>query len=706
MADKDLQGSSELYVKHSTQVLFVIGLAALVLFLVLVFYFVPDVQDFFRGTNQPVGVASAVPELRPSTNPYDVTQPDKIEYTVGEMGLRASPSFVYKYMVPLNTTSEETVVLTAEYGTIRLGGMRWSQADAPDNFQVESVASAENQMPACALDLVLRPGESCQFKVVWTPKNKAILSNDLLIAWSEDAPMASSQTFVLRVSESSWDSQDCVCCSDAKEPKLVEDTEFNVWRASDGKVKDIIAPDKVAIALDGRVLGTIQGTEVVNPSKKTVGRILPDLTVVDENLKVLGAAVNILPVMNAKGEVIGEVKPDNSEFVRAVNAQDQLIGYVLPDGSVVSGQQLVGVVMPWGLVINYAEPAALIGVTMKDGSVIDLVSKKPIGRVLPSGFVVSQRGSIIGGVVPKGVPMADGCQSLGQLLPTGEIINEYQQQTGFVTPYGLVMDMNAIPQGRVVRQGLIFNENGPVGEINPQGRVSLPNGTMACVTSDGLIKNGDRVTGGVLAQGRVVGYDLQVQGITFPDGGAYSARGVRMGTVQPSGRVVNNENRMIGSVIPKTTAITPACQLLGLIDINGQVLNEQAQMVGNINPEGQIVGADKSVIGKATPMGALVDLGKEGKGIVGTDGYVHTSTGQVIGCVSGFKAGKVVGPVVSTEGQVLGYYDGNEWAKTLQGEILGRVLADKTVLAADTGKVIGAVIVAGHPVIDLDGKVI
>ena len=762
MAKNTILSSSEQYVKKSNRRLLIVGIIAL-----LAFLFGLLMLTSGRKEVQP----EAVPVIPETVDP--VIAPPVTGMELGNFGasvatLKVYPENVSLPNVVLGSSAEGIVTLTANGGPVRIEGIDLAENQA-DGFIVD--------MGTCQIGGVLMPDTSCNFKILWAPVSILAYSNYVNVRWRFDDPTAypppELQTARVNISGQSTDSKDCIICED----KYAEDAAAALAKKmgvldektglyiKDGEVMGIVELDKIAISVEGTLLGRVtkDTNEVVNDAGEVIARVLGDDTVVTKDLEVLGGALPLASILDSSGNVIGKLIADGT----VVDVNGNFVGVPMADGSVIGlDGRIIGSVMPWAVVMNMSSKA--VGGTQLDGTVL-LANGQKMGRVLPGGLVVDDAGNIVGGTVIKGLGIGHSCGSLGKVSQNGKIYNAFDQQVAYTTVDGLVLDMSGVPVGRVVREGLVLDLSGQViAFVNSEGKaVSKTADLIGCVNPDGSVLAGKDVIAGVMPRGRVIGYDRNVQGLVLPNGSVVKPTGEAVGSVMASGYVLDLNEKVIGAVIPNGTAVAPGCVFLGILDLNGQVLNNQGVVVGVINPDKKVFNKAGEIIGGVTPMGAVTDVKGNFLGYVRTDGKVVDKTGQVIGCVNpdgsvvdekgnligvvssaggvvldengnptgwtvigdkvydehGNLVGTLIGDkvvnergeivgfippdgiVVSPEGRFLGRFTSSVgFAMDAKGNKFARVLADYTAVSVEKSEIIGALIPDGSQVIDIDNE--
>lgn len=524
-----------------------------------------------------------------------------------------------------------------------------------------------------------------------------------------------------------------------------------------GDLLAIVEPQRVALSLENEYLGMVTDARTVLDEKgEVLGRLLGDDTLVDSNFNVLGAAIPLVSVLDAQGAVIGKLEADDKS-VRVVDGDGNNIGMPRVDMSVVDkAGVLVGVLRPWGMALDLS--GNLMGAILPTAAVVNK-DKKTVGYIQQNGFVTSDSGALVGGVVPKGIAVGTGCKSYGTVALNGQVKDGYGQVVGRVMLDGGVVDTNFSEIGRTVNQGLVVNMKGAVvGFVNSEGKAVDGKGAlMGCVAPNGTVAASKTMVGGLLQKGMVVNNSCGVVGSVYPDAKVMSTDVREMGKVRADGYAINPSNKVMGSVVPHGTVMAEGCRLVGLISVTGQVLNEQNMSVGCVNMQRHAVGTDGKEIGKITPTGPVLAADGSLIGRVRYDGRIIDKQGKIIDCVNpdgegvsqdkgvvlddnglltpwtvlagkcfnerdeeigtvatngwvSNKQGRLIGfippdgIVFSSSGTILGRYNRFMGAVLdANGETLGRLMPDGTVLDKAGAKILGTAIPQNATFVSLDG---
>ena len=297
----------------------------------------------------------------------------------------------------------------------------------------------------------------------------------------------------------------------------------------------------------------------------------------------------------------------------------------------------------------------VIGTVIPDGSVIG-TKNDIIGKVTADSFIVNNKGNIIGGVVPQGVAIGNDNKLLGKVnndgtvrLPTGKII-------GKVLPNALVIDETYNIKGAVLYPGLVYNDEGKtVGRLTGDGLyVSIDGQNIGFVSAMGYAYrntgSGYVLDGKLMSSKMIVSPSGEFIGSISPGGQATDFESKTIGMVHANGYIYNKDNQVVGKTVASGYAIDNLGKYIGLISYNGEVINN-SKVVGKLRADNKIVDTDGKVIGyfieiaaTATDfngryLGRVIPEGKVVKstdviGTVGARGIVYNVEGAAIGILS------------------------------------------------------------------------
>lgn len=343
----------------------------------------------------------------------------------------------------------------------------------------------------------------------------------------------------------------------------------------------------------------------------------------------------------------------------------------------------------------------LIGKVIPDGTVISF-DNAIIGNVTADSFIVNAKGELIGGVIPQGVAIGNDNRLLGRVnndgsvrLPSGKIV-------GKVLPNALVVDDAYNILGAVLYPGLVYNDAGKtVGRLTGDGAyISLEGQNIGFISPLGYAYrntgNGFALDGKLISSKMVISPEGLFIGSVTPGGRVTDFDSKAIGFIHANGYVYNESNQIIGKSVSNGYAFDNLGNYLGLITYNGEVMNN-GEIVARQRADGKIVNTEGRVVGFATDMaatatdlqgkylGRLIPSGqvaraRESVGMVSAGGYVKDADGEIIGRL--IKAGPVFdymgnltaqalrnGAIISTTGTPLGYAVGS-----LAYDNIGRLL--------------------------------
>ncbi len=361
------------------------------------------------------------------------------------------------------------------------------------------------------------------------------------------------------------------------------------------------------------------------------------------------------------------IKPVYAQEITAIDFNGDLIGKVIPDGTVISFDNAI------------------------------------IGNVTADSFIVNSKGELIGGVIPQGIAVGNDNKLLGRVnndgsvrLPSGKIV-------GKVLPNALVVDDSYNILGSVLYPGLIYDDAGKtVGRLTGDGAyISLEGQNIGFISPLGYAYrntgNDFVLEGRLISSKMVVSLEGYFIGSITPGGRVTDFDSKEIGFVHANGYVYDKNSRIIGKTVSNGYAFDDLGNYLGLIIYNGEVIKD-GKTIARQRADGKIVDEKGTVIGFAIEiaatatdlqgryLGRLIPGGKivktrETIGTVGAKGFVWNADGEIIGQV--VKAGPVFdylgnlvaqalrnGTVISTTGTPLGFVKGY-YAYDNIGRLLG-----------------------------------
>ncbi|MBQ8557682.1 MAG: DUF3659 domain-containing protein, partial [Alphaproteobacteria bacterium] len=435
-----------------------------------------------------------------------------------------------------------------------------------------------------------------------------------------------------------------------------------------------ILPFLPAISQKGDILGALAGNgKIISPTGETKGTIAVNETVKGAQFEILGLLIPQRTITNdckfvgmsayngqvvdAKGTVVGRVRPDKW----VVNSAGNTIGRVTRNGIVV------------------AQNGDYLGRTMPDSTVVD-PSGVTMGCARNDGSVVDNNGNIIGRVIERGLILGKDGKPLGRVKADGSIVNEKGEVIGKILADGTAVDLEGNVIGHMVSRDeeILYDDKGNIiGTMNSEGKVRDPKTgeVMFQVHPDGRVTDGNGNPIGEYEDGKFSSNGKELTDLTL----LKDKNGNTIGIVDGCD-VINSYGDKIGSILANGN----------VVDLNGEVF---ARILGN----GTILDKDGNELGRVT--GTNVRLDK--CGIRTTDSMDDASATSETSGVAGrsiFIGNKKYtvsesGSIISPEGVIEGYMgdDGRPYTLdnrplTASGDSTGRSrpnLAPKQVVTPE-----------------------
>ncbi len=354
----------------------------------------------------------------------------------------------------------------------------------------------------------------------------------------------------------------------------------------------------------------------------------------------------------------------------------------------------------------------LIGKVIPDGTVVSF-DNEVIGNITADSFIVNNKGEIKGGIIPQGVAIGNDNKLLGRVnndgsvrLPSGKIV-------GKVLPNALVVDDSYNILGAVLYPGLVYNDKGDtVGRLTGDGQyISMEGQNIGFVSAMGYayrnIGNGYVLDGKLISAKMVVSPAGEFIGSIAPGGKVTDFEAKVIGKIHANGYAYDENNKVIGKAVSNGYAFDNYGKYLGLVAYNGEVIS-LGKSVGKLRADDKVINNQNQVIGfkidiaatatdlKGKYLGRIMPDGsvykaQQSVGTVSARGFVKDNDGKIIGQV--IKAGPVFdyladlqaqilrsGAVISVTGTPLGYAKGK-----IAYDNIGRIIgaAPETVLIFD-----------------------
>lgn len=366
------------------------------------------------------------------------------------------------------------------------------------------------------------------------------------------------------------------------------------------------------------------------------------------SLKAIAADISAL---NFNGDLIGKVIPDGT----VVNENNEVIGYMTADGLIYDNQkELIGGVIPQGMAISNNNK--ILGKINNDGSVTS-INNALVGKVLPNGLVVNDSYDVLGAVIPTGLVYNDLGLVVGRVSGDGKYYNLTGENNGFVTVNGDVYGYQGVDGqialiGKLISSKIVLSSTGKfIGSLAPDGKV---------------INNQKKMLGKIHANGYVFNEEGNAIGKVVKEGYAFNNNGAYIGIVSYNGdiinkgiiiakaisgnRVINKEGQRIGFTLSSmTTANNLKGEYLGRLSAKGEILRKR-NVVGKIGANGNIVNEKGELIGTINYAGPIFDYLGNLKANASINGKVYSLEGIEVGLIrekEGFdNAGKVIGSLL------------------------------------------------------------
>lgn len=358
-----------------------------------------------------------------------------------------------------------------------------------------------------------------------------------------------------------------------------------------------------------------------------------------------------ITAIDFNGDLIGKVIPDGT----VISFDNEVIGNVTADSFIVNEKgELIGGVIPQGVVIG--NDNKLLGKVNNDGSV-RLPSGKIVGKVLPNALVVNDTYDVLGAVLYPGLIYNDAGQTVGRLTGDGFYTNLEGQNIGFVSPLGYAYRTNGgnyAIDGRLISAKMVVSDTAQfIGSVAPGGKVTDFNSKII----GSIHANGFAYDDSNHVIGRIVN-----NGYAFDDFGHYLGlvayngevvyQGDVVGRLRADGKVVDNANRAIGyKVDMAATATDLNGKYLGRIMPGGNIAQAR-ENIGIVGPRGTVMDFDGKIIGQLVQPGPVFDYLGNFAGIALRNGttvsVMGTPLGRIKGKTSYDNIGRVLGAVLDS----------------------------------------------------------
>lgn len=478
-----------------------------------------------------------------------------------------------------------------------------------------------------------------------------------------------------------------------------------------GKVIGGIVNAKYAFNQSGKYIGIVTYNGEVKSGDAVVGYYRPDGNIINAKGEVLGYAVNISSTAN-----------DNL---------GQYLGYLIPNGQIVRGNEIVGLLGARGFVYNkdgikigkingtgpvYDALAHLKGMALRNGSVVSLGGSR-IGY-MSGNVALDSNGTLIGGVMDGIIAADNNNKALGAANIDASV--KVGSGTAKVSPFGYVFNRDGKVIGRSHRMGAVYSLNGLLySYINPDG-------DLYRIINDTTLSQG----GVLFGKKGYLGELINLQYVKGLDGNP-------LGRLTQSNIVLNNKGEVAYKVLPggyvistndvNSTAMSPikgfysnryialniGGDLLGYADDNGTILDLNNKVYGQVVYNNYVIDNNNIISGKMVPFAPVINEKCTPIGVINGKGDIVNNRDVIIGRIL------PNGQAVSDVGSYIGYavfndglidFDGN-FAETvnsgngidISGKLLGCV--NKRGKLEDADHKIRYGVIEPSPVIDFEGNI-
>lgn len=370
---------------------------------------------------------------------------------------------------------------------------------------------------------------------------------------------------------------------------------------------------------------------------------------------VTRALASDISAINFYGDLIGKVIPDGT----VVNSKSEVIGRITADGYIFDDENsLVGGIVPQGVVLSY--------------------NNKVIGRVNNDGSVTAQNDALIGKVLPNGIVVNDNYDAIGSVISSGLVYNDLGGIVGRVSGDGLFYDLKGEKSGFISSNGYVYSSQDD-GKYEVLGKlisskivVSFSGKLLGSITPDGKVTDlKKKIIGNIRANGYVYNKDGIIIGQLADGGYAFDFSGKYLGIISYNGNVIN-KGVVVAHAVDKNQVIDAKGTVIGFIlptDATANTLD--GKFLGYLIPNGMVVKA-KEVVGKISATGDVVDLSEKRIGKINKKGPIFDYLGRL-------KANSSVnGYVTNIDGSALGYMQKNI-AFNYKGQEVGKILSSSLV---------------------------
>lgn len=479
-----------------------------------------------------------------------------------------------------------------------------------------------------------------------------------------------------------------------------------------GKIMGSLVTTKYAFNQIGKYIGIVTYNGEVKNGESSVGFYRPDGNIVNSNGEVFGYALDIASTAN-----------DNF---------GQYLGYLIPKGQIVRGNEVVGILGAKGYV--YDKSGNKIGSINSIGPVYDVLSHIK-GQALRNGTVISlggsqiglmkgnlafdSNGTLIGGTLGGIVAYRDNNAALGVANIDAAVKSGSEDIR--ISPFGYVYDKD----GKIVGGNLIMNAvygiNGLLySYINPNGGLYRAI-SETILSQGGILYSKKGYLGQIIEPLYIKSFAGENLGRITQSNILMNKKGEVAYKALPGGYVVESKDVNSNTISPikgyygnKRIALNISGDLIGYTDSEGEIIGLNNKKYGNVIYNDYVVDNNGIINGKTIPFAPVINEKCNPIGVINGKGDIINNRDVIIGHVL------PNGQAVSDVGSYIGYslfneglidYDGNFIGTVNNGigiDSEGRVLGcvNKHGLITDNGGQERYGLIVPAPVIDFEDNII
>lgn len=480
--------------------------------------------------------------------------------------------------------------------------------------------------------------------------------------------------------------------------KLISSKVVNSF---DGKILGSITPDGKVTNIKKETLGNIHANGYVYNKDNVIVGYMPSsgyafdysgkyLGIISYNGEVLNNgtsvafAVNNNRVIDNKGNIIGFTLSHTS----TINTLDgRCIGYLIPDGKVARGKDVVGKISATGNVID--DSGNVIGFINNQGPIFDYLGRLK-GNASINGVVASLDGIEAGYVLGEKAFDFDG-KEIGRLLTNRVIFDKNNQFVGvnginnvvyyntkeyIISPYGYLFDKNNEISGNNIKlSGIYTPEGNLLSYISVNGNsedVSL--NEIAKLEGNGIfIDKNNKILGSVNNVSYVTDFLGESVGGVGYNNLIINNKNERTAKILPNNSIMNNNGEILPNQLAgnSTIGVSINGDYIGTNLSDGTIINDK-QIIGNIASDKYVIDNTGALNGAVVPYSIIATHDCKFLGVVSSNGDVRKPNNSYLG-------------TILTNGQVL-----NE-----EGDVIGQSITPRVVIG-ENGDVLGSQTILGN----------